>query len=166
MNTDLNILLKDILSDMQTTVSEKKATIILESLPPLIVNPGLMRPLFSNLVGNALKYSKKDVEPVIKIYSEISNAAGSENGQTAGQSKYCRIYVEDNGIGFDQKYAEQIFDMFTRLHLSGEFEGTGIGLALCKRIADLHNGFISARSKLSSGSTFIVSLPYAQAVVV
>ncbi len=163
VNTDLNILLKDILSDMQTTVSEKKATIILESLPPLVVNPGLMRPLFSNLVGNALKYSKKDVEPVIKIYSEISTA-GNENGQTPGQNKYCRIYVEDNGIGFDQKYAEQIFDMFTRLHLSGEFEGTGIGLALCKRIADLHNGFISARSKLSDGSTFIVSLPYAQAV--
>ncbi|HEY4147871.1 MAG TPA: response regulator [Chitinophagaceae bacterium] len=161
VNTDLNQLLKDILLDMQTTVSEKKATIILDPLPPLVVNPGLMRPLFSNLVGNALKYSKKDVEPVIKIYSEISTA-GNEHGQTAGQNKYCRIYVEDNGIGFDQKYAEQIFDMFTRLHLSGEFEGTGIGLALCKRIADLHNGFISARSKLSNGSTFIVSLPFAQ----
>ncbi len=161
VSTDLNVLLKDILSDMQTTVSEKKATIILDPLPPLVVNPGLMRPLFSNLVGNALKYSKKDVEPVIKIYSEISTT-GSEHGQTPGLNNYCRIYIEDNGIGFDQKYAEQIFDMFTRLHLSGEFEGTGIGLALCKRIADLHNGFISARSKLSNGSTFIVSLPFAQ----
>jgi len=158
VHTDLNTLLKDVLLDMQTTVSEKKATIVLDSLPLLVVNPGLMRPLFSNLVGNALKYAKKDVEPVIKIYSEIS-AGGSDNGHPAPDHQYCRIYVEDNGIGFDQKYAEQIFDMFTRLHISGEFEGTGIGLALCKRIADLHNGFISARSKVSKGATFIVSLP-------
>jgi light-regulated signal transduction histidine kinase (bacteriophytochrome) len=164
VHTDLNVLLSDVLSDMQTTVSEKKATIILETLPPLVVNPGLIRPLFSNLVSNALKYAKKDVDPVIKIYSEIS-AAGQEAEQPAPPHKYCRIYVEDNGIGFDQKYAEQIFDMFTRLHLSGEFEGTGIGLALCKRIADLHNGFISARSKVSNGSTFIVSLPVAQQAV-
>lgn len=165
VNTDLNTLLKDVLADMHATVTEKKATIVLESLPPLVVNPGLMRPLFSNLVGNALKYAKKDVDPVIKIYSEIS-AADSEASQPAPeQYKYCRIYVEDNGIGFDQKYAEQIFDMFTRLHISGEFEGTGIGLALCKRITDLHNGFISARSKVSNGATFIVSLPFAQQAV-
>jgi len=150
---------------MQTTVTDKNASIIIESLPPLIVNPGLMRPLFSNLVGNALKYSRKEVSPVIKIYSEISTAAVEDNGSASSQSKYCRIYVEDNGIGFDQKYAEQIFDMFTRLHLTGEFEGTGIGLALCKRIADLHNGFISARSKLSQGATFIISLPFAQQAV-
>jgi len=164
VNTDLNTLLKDVLADMHATVTEKKATIVLEALPPLIVNPGLMRPLFSNLVGNALKYAKKDVDPVIKIYSEISVTDG-ETGQPApDQYKYCRIYVEDNGIGFDQKYAEQIFDMFTRLHISGEFEGTGIGLALCKRITDLHNGFISARSKVSNGATFIVSLPFAQQV--
>jgi len=165
VNTDLNVILKEVLADMQTTVTDKNASIIIESLPPLIVNPGLMRPLFSNLVGNALKYSRKEVSPVIKIYSEISTGGIEDNGSTATQNKYCRIYVEDNGIGFDQKYAEQIFDMFTRLHLTGEFEGTGIGLALCKRIADLHNGFISARSKLSQGSTFIISLPFAQQAV-
>ena len=164
VNTDLNMLLKDVLSDMQATVAEKKATIVLESLPPLTVNPGLMRPLFSNLVGNALKYAKKDVDPVIKIYSEISTTDDEHSHPAPDQYKYCRIYVEDNGIGFDQKYAEQIFDMFTRLHISGEFEGTGIGLALCKRITDLHNGFISARSKVSKGATFIVSLPFAQQV--
>ena len=165
VNTDLNLVLKEVLADMQTTVTDKNASIVIESLPPLMVNPGLMRPLFSNLVGNALKYSRKEVSPVIKIYSEISTDGIEGNGQASAQNKYCRIYVEDNGIGFDQKYAEQIFDMFTRLHLAGEFEGTGIGLALCKRIADLHNGFISARSKLSQGSTFIISLPFAQQAV-
>ncbi len=162
VNTDLNLLVKDVLSDLQTVVTEKKATIVLDPLPPLVVNPGLMRPLFSNLVGNALKYARKDVDPVIKIYSEISTGGAEPGNAAPNQYNYCRIYVEDNGIGFDQKYAEQIFDMFTRLHISGEFEGTGIGLALCKRITDLHNGFISARSKISKGATFIVSLPVAQ----
>ena len=72
---------------------------------------------------------------------------------------YCRIFIEDNGIGFDQRYAEEIFGMFKRLHRNSEFEGTGIGLALCKKIVEQHNGFISARSKVGEGTTFIVSLP-------
>ena len=86
-----------------------------------------------------------------------------KNGNEA--SKYCRIFIEDNGIGFEQKYAEEIFGMFKRLHNNGEFEGTGIGLALCKKIIEQHNGFISARSKPDEGSTFIISLPVRQAVV-
>ena len=123
------------------------------------VNPVLIRPLFYNLISNAVKYSKKDIPPQIKIYSEISP---SVNGSITGSNNriaYCRIYVEDNGIGFEQKYAEQIFHMFKRLHLNTEFEGTGIGLALCKKIVEKHNGFISARSKVAEGSTFIISLP-------
>lgn len=72
---------------------------------------------------------------------------------------YCRIFVEDNGIGFDQKYAEQIFEMFKRLHHQDEYEGTGIGLAFCKKIMEQHEGFISARSSVDQGATFIVALP-------
>jgi len=159
VNTDLNVILKEVLADMQTTVTDKNASIIIESLPPLIVNPGLMRPLFSNLVGNALKYSRKEVSPVIKIYSEISTGGIEDNGSTATQNKYCRIYVEDNGIGFDQKYAEQIFDMFRRLHPTAEYEGTGIGLALCKKIVEKHHGFISARGRSGEGAVFVISLP-------
>ena len=124
-------------------------------------NPVLMRPLFHNLISNAIKYAKKDVQPVVKIYSEFS---AGQNGSdvSEGKSKYCRIYVEDNGIGFDQKYSEQIFGMFKRLHLHTEFEGTGIGLALCKKIVEEHNGFITARSKVNEGSIFIISLPVQQ----
>src|SRR4030095_5430350 len=95
--------------------------------------------------------SRKDVTPTIKIYSEA-------NGDSS-EKKYCRIFFEDNGIAFDQKYAEQIFQMFNRLHHGSEYEGTGIGLALCKKIVEEHKGFISARSKLNEGATFIVSLP-------
>ncbi|MEP6648130.1 MAG: ATP-binding protein, partial [Saprospiraceae bacterium] len=93
---------------------------------------------------------------VIKIYSD--SLPGSMNSNLS-IDPYCRIFVEDNGIGFDQKYAEQIFEMFKRLHHQDEYEGTGIGLAFCKKIMEQHEGFISARSSVDQGATFIVALP-------
>ena len=157
VESDLNILISEVLSDMEDEVNAKKARISVELLPQMTVNPGLIRPLFHNLISNALKYSKKNVDPITSIHSEISPAL---NGTTKDvNNKYCRIFIEDNGIGFDQKYSEQIFGMFKRLHLNTEFEGTGIGFALCKKIVEKHNGYISARSKINEGSTFIISLP-------
>ncbi len=158
-NSDLNVVLDEVLSDLQSNIEAKGATIMIEKLPSLFVSPGLMRPLFNNLIGNALKYSKKEVKPVIKIYADtitFERKKGSGN-----PDKYWRIYVEDNGIGFEQKYAEQIFGMFKRLHAASDFEGTGIGLTLCKKIVEEHNGFISAKSKMGEGSTFIILLPFA-----
>jgi len=161
--TNLNTVVQEVLNDMESNVLEKCAQVNLGSLPSIEANPGLIRPLFSNLLGNALKYSRKDVSPVINIRSEINMLAANGNGLKKNQpSRYCKIYVEDNGIGFEQEYAEQIFDMFKRLHVSNEFEGTGIGLALCKKIVEKHHGFISARSKVNEGSTFIISLPMVQ----
>ena len=157
--SDLNVVVQDVLVDLETTMDQKKAKINIQPLPTLYVNPGLMRPLFFNLIGNALKYCKKDITPVINIHSEISLNAAKVNGKEMQNKKYCRIYVEDNGIGFNQKYAKQIFDMFKRLHVHSEFEGTGIGLALCKQIVEKHNGYISALSKIDQGATFIISLP-------
>jgi signal transduction histidine kinase len=161
VETDLNEILTEVLSEMETVVNDKNAKIEADQLPNLSVNPVLMRPLFHNLISNAIKYAKKDVQPVVKIYSEYS---AGQNGTDPNEikNKYCRIYVEDNGIGFDQKYSEQIFGMFKRLHLHSEFEGTGIGLALCKKIVEEHNGFITARSKINEGSVFIISLPVQQ----
>ncbi len=156
-HSDLNQLVNEVLGDMDATVTDKRAKISVDKLPSLYVNPTLIRPLFYNLIHNALKYSKTNVEPTIRIYSESD---APSNGSVSGESKkYCRIYVEDNGIGFDQKYAEQIFEMFKRLHHHDEYEGTGIGLAFCKKIVEQHEGFISARSSLDKGATFIVSLP-------
>jgi signal transduction histidine kinase len=140
-------------------VKQKNAQIEVDNLYTIQGNPGLIRPLFYNLINNALKYSKKDVSPVIKIRSELSMAVNGRNANQEATNRYCRIYIEDNGIGFDQKYAEEIFGMFKRLHRHAEFEGTGIGLALCKKIVEQHNGYISARSKINEGSTFIISLP-------
>jgi signal transduction histidine kinase len=161
VTSDVNVLLKELLADMEDEVREKKATIQVDHIPPLLVSPRLIRPLFQNLINNALKYRKKNVDPKISIRSEISLAISDRDNKNL-VNKYCRIFVEDNGIGFDQKYAEEIFGMFKRLHHHGEFEGTGVGLALCKKITELHNGFISARSKVNEGTTFIISLPLEQ----
>jgi len=155
---DLNVVLKEVISEMEGPIREKKAEITLDPLPVLPVNAVLMGPLFSNLISNSLKYSKKQEVPRIYIRHEMLSS-GAANGGKDMDSKYCRIIIEDNGIGFDQKYAEQIFDMFRRLHPSAEYEGTGIGLALCKKIVEKHKGFISARSKPGEGAAFIVSLP-------
>jgi signal transduction histidine kinase len=157
VNCDMNALLDEVLVDLDEEVKAKHGKVSIDKLPVLSVNPSLMKPLFHNLIGNALKYSKKDIAPMVKITSEIS---GQVNGKANGESiKYCRIFIQDNGIGFDQKYAEEIFGMFKRLHHNSEFQGTGIGLALCKKIVEQHKGYISARSKLNEGSTFIISLP-------
>ena len=160
VHTDLNVVVEEVLSDMEAEMLNEKAKVRVNGLPSLEVNPGLMGPLFSNLIGNALKYRKKNTDPIINIYAEKEVAAGLQNKVNgSGKGKFCRIFVEDNGIGFDQKYAEQIFDMFVRLHGNSEYEGTGIGLALCKQIVEHHHGFISALSKENEGTTFILSFP-------
>jgi signal transduction histidine kinase len=157
IETNMNNLITEVLSDMEFNIKEKQAKILVERLPAIHVNPSLIRALFQNLISNSLKYSKKTINPIIRISSEIS----FEKNQTDINltEKYCRIQITDNGIGFDQKDATQIFSIFKRLHFNNEFEGTGIGLAICKKIVDQHNGFISARSKLDEGSTFIISIP-------
>jgi signal transduction histidine kinase len=153
VETDLNLILEEVLVEMNEEVQKKSAKINIGPMPKLPVNPGLMRPLFYNLINNSLKYSKKDVPPTIKIRSEYNK------DRLLKESNFCRIIIEDNGIGFDQQYAEQIFGMFKRLHRHNEFEGTGIGLALCKKIVEEHRGHITALSRENEGATFIISLP-------
>jgi signal transduction histidine kinase len=157
VESDLNVVIKDVLTDLEEEINTNNATISIQPLPSLHVRPTLMRPLFQNLISNALKYHKKDDGVNIEIRSEVSFGISERDKNLV--NKYCRIFVKDNGIGFDQKYAEEIFGMFRRLHHNGEYSGTGVGLALCKKIAELHHGFISARSKIDEGSTFIVSFP-------
>jgi light-regulated signal transduction histidine kinase (bacteriophytochrome) len=157
INSDLNKIVSEVIVDMDEEVRAKEAKILVSNLPVLQVNPGLIKPLFQNLIGNALKYSKKNMIPTISIKADVGLKSKAKIGEYS--RNYCRIFIEDNGIGFDQRYAEEIFGMFKRLHRNSEFEGTGIGLALCKKIVEQHNGFISARSKVGEGSTFIISLP-------
>ena len=161
VQTDLHLVVNEVWEELQNTVDEKKAQVKVAALPVIEANPGLIKPLFFNLIGNALKYAKKDVAPVINIDFEID-----ENEQillgAEKPVKFCRIFIKDNGIGFEQQYAGQIFQMFQRLHSQTDYEGTGIGLALCKQIVEKHKGYINALSTINEGATFIVSLPIAQ----
>ena len=157
---DLNGVVDEVLSEMDGLIREKNAEIKIDPLPVLPASTVLMGPLFSNLISNSLKYGKKTEPPRIHIRYEEGPALTSANGRE-DEGRYGRIYIEDNGIGFDQKYAEQIFDMFRRLHSNAEYEGTGIGLALCKKIVEMHNGFISALGRPGEGAVFIVALPLA-----
>jgi light-regulated signal transduction histidine kinase (bacteriophytochrome) len=114
-----------------------------------------MRQLFQNLISNAIKFRKPGSTPFVSIYTE-----GGENGLSENYSSTCyRVVIEDNGIGFDPKYAEDIFVVFKRLHSYHEYEGTGVGLSICKKIVDRHNGKIFAKSKINEGSKFIIEFP-------
>ena len=155
---DLNNLIPGILSELNGRVEEKNIKIVLDKLPVICANEVLMHQLFLNLLENAAKYTSKINSPEILIYSEFFTVQ-KKVGDKMTDIKYGRIFIEDNGIGFDQKYSEEIFDMFRRLHPNIEYDGTGIGLALCKKIVEKHNGFISAKSELDKGSTFMISLP-------
>ena len=152
---DLNDLLSEVLSDMEVEIEKTGAVIKIDRLPKIWAIPSQMRQLFQNLISNGTKFKKQNVAPVVSIYKETKPAT-TINGQ---QSAYHRIVVEDNGIGFDDQYAEEIFTVFKRLHSYHEYEGTGVGLSICKKIIDLHNGKLTAQSKLNEGSKFIVELP-------
>jgi signal transduction histidine kinase len=157
INSDINAILNEVLSDMDLQIQEKNAKIIIDDLPKIPVYPRLMKPLFQNLINNSLKYAQKNIEPRIKISGRIELIENMHD--KASGSKFCRINVQDNGVGFEQQYAEQIFTMFKRLHGNSEYHGTGIGLAICKKIVEEHHGYISARSDLNKGATFTISLP-------
>ena len=155
---DLNLVLQEVLSDLEAKIIEKRAKVYVEPLPTIPGNQHLLRSLFINLIENAIKYSRMDISPEI-VVRPVHNGTNGSGSSKSKYNKYCRILVEDNGIGFEQKYAEHIFNMFRRLHNVAEFDGTGIGLAICKKIVEKHNGFISAQSEVNKGSRFTISLP-------
>jgi len=133
----------------------------LNELPVIEADPVQMRQLFQNLIGNALKFHQEAKPPVVKVRGRAADPppAQSENGHAGGA---CVIEVEDNGIGFDEKYLDRIFVLFQRLHGRSAYEGTGIGLAICRKIADRHIGSITAKSAPGQGATFVVTLPLKQ----
>ncbi len=117
-----------------------------------------MRQVFQNLIGNALKFSGSEDKPVIEITSETI-LEKSIDSPTSPDGKFCRIMVKDNGIGFDEIYLDRIFIIFQSLNDRQSYEGTGIGLAIAKKIIEKHNGLITAKSKLGEGASFIIVLP-------
>ena len=156
-STDLNKVLKEVFNDLEIRINETKTKIKKDNLPVIDADPLQIKQLFQNIIGNAIKYHRPNVSPIININSKIIK---KEDGR-----KYCEINISDNGIGFDNKYSEQIFGLFRRLHARSEYEGTGIGLAVCKKIVDQHNGIIRVYSKEMEGSTFYIQLPIKQNVI-
>jgi PAS domain S-box-containing protein len=141
---DLNIVAQEALQDLEMVIGEKKATINIQQLPVIYADEQMMRQLFENLLSNSIKYSKADVTPIIDITCK-------ENHDSL------QLSFSDNGIGFDEKYLPQMFALFQRLNRREDFEGTGIGLAICKKIMDIHHGKIWAKGELGKGATFYIS---------
>lgn len=158
-DTDLNELLENAKVDQAQHIEEKNAKIQNQHLPQLKVIPFQIQQLFFNLISNSLKYSKSDVPPEIKISCKKVTASEEDLIPKNSKDKFYKITFKDNGIGFEQEYAEKIFILFNRLHNKNEYEGTGIGLAICKKIVENHRGFIFATAKPDAGATFIIYLP-------
>ncbi len=137
------------------------------ALPTVEAPPIQMRQLFQHLLGNASKYRKQDTSPIVKIMgNSIKNGQVPEGGKTTReQQDYWEIVVEDNGIGFDPQYADRIFGMFPRLHGRSEYEGTGVGLAICKKIVESHHGTIVASGMKDQGEKYILHLPVKQHIL-
>ena len=159
--TNLNTLAKEAIAELEIEIEKSNARIHVGDLPIVWAVPSLMKQLFHNLVSNAIKFRKKGVEPVIQIearnMNEHEHAIPAVNGH-----KYHKVSISDNGIGFDPKYSEEIFMVFKRLNSYHEYEGTGVGLSICKKIVEKHNGFIIAHSEQGKGSTFSFVLPEKQ----
>ncbi len=147
---DLNIIVSQVVSDLEVRIQQSDATLDLGTLPEIEGDQLQLRQLFQNLLGNALKFHRPDVAPVVRIFAE------------AVDDETVRLSVQDNGIGFDEKYLDRIFTIFQRLHGRVEYEGTGVGLAVCRKIVERHGGTITARSAPGEGATFIVTLPRTQ----
>ena len=144
--TDLNLVLSDVLSDLEIRIEQVKGKIENESLPVIEADSSQMRQLFQNLIANAFKFHRPGFPPLVKVTSEVGNGR-------------CILSVVDNGIGFDEKYLDKIFTIFQRLHGKQEYEGTGVGLAVCRRIVERHGGTITAQSKIGEGARFLIALP-------
>ncbi|WP_264537280.1 response regulator [Flavobacterium sp. N1736] len=156
--TDLNIVLQEVLSDFDYLIERKNAIIKTSELPTIDSIPSQLRQVFQNLIGNALKFSGNNGDPVIEITSELITTKDFD-GEVSPDGKFCRITVTDNGIGFDEIYLDRIFIIFQSLNDRQTYEGTGIGLAIAKKIVDKHNGLITAKSQLGKGASFIMVLP-------
>ena len=163
-NTDLTVVVQDVLDDMEATIIAKGAVVTVDNLPVVNGDSRQLKQLFQNIIGNALKYQKNITFPKINITSEIvkRNTIHATANLERNEDLYYKIIVTDNGIGFEQEYAERIFKLFQRLHSKHEFEGTGIGLALVQKVVENHNGFITVESKPDEGSSFNIFLPLVQ----
>ncbi len=155
---NLTEVLHDVVSDLEVRIEEVDGEVIFDELPSIDADRTQMRQLFQNLIANALKFHRKDVRPKVEISASILDKGRMIN------FRCCRIEVADNGIGFDMKYADRIFGIFQRLHTRNDYEGTGVGLATCRKIAERHQGDINVQSECDQGTVFSIEIPIHQPI--
>jgi signal transduction histidine kinase len=160
---DLNDIVQELRDDFELIIADRNATLAVSDLPTLDANRGQIRQVFQNIISNALKFSRPDVPPVIEILSKRLAEKSFQSAQS-DDGNYYMICIRDNGIGFNEKYVNNIFSLFERLNSKDKYEGTGIGLAIAKKIIDKHNGLITAVSKEGLGAEFQMILPISQAI--
>jgi two-component system, chemotaxis family, CheB/CheR fusion protein len=157
---DLEIIIKDVLSNFNDIIKEKKATVQLGEMCEADVIVFQFRQMMHNLLSNALKFTKPDVQPSIKINCRIISGNNLQEKGLLPDKQYCHISVSDNGIGFEEKFSEKVFEVFQKLHSKNEYPGTGIGLATVKKIVGHHHGTVHVKSTLNKGSTFNIYIPF------
>ncbi|MEO8472623.1 MAG: response regulator [Chryseolinea sp.] len=158
VQTDLNTIVDETLADLEFPPNAASPIIEIGALPEIDIMPVLMRQVFQNLISNSLKFCKEDVPCVIMIKAE---RIGEKNFQAPASDTgdFCRIVIQDNGIGFRQEYSNKIFEIFQRLNDRDQYEGTGIGLSIVRKVIDRHDGIISAKSEENKGATFNIVIP-------
>ncbi|MCF0062355.1 PAS domain-containing protein [Dyadobacter chenwenxiniae] len=157
---DLNKIVSAVIADLEVSIEEQKSEIRVAQLPVVWGNPSQLTQLVQNLLSNAIKYKKQDIPSEIEIRADdLTETEKADLPRLSPGHRYIKFEVSDNGIGFDEKYLGRIFQMFQRLHGRGEFSGSGIGLALCKKVVQNHHGHITAQSEPDRGATFMVYLP-------
>ncbi len=154
VSVDLTQVVREVEVDLETRIQESGGRVEVGELPILEADPTQMHQLLQNLISNALKFHRKEEPPLVKVYRQHQPGA-----EPSLETRRCCIVVEDNGIGFDEKYLERIFQPFQRLHGRQEYEGTGMGLAICRKIVERHEGQLTAKSAPGRGSTFVITLP-------
>ncbi|WP_394773447.1 PAS domain-containing protein [Flavobacterium sp.] len=159
---NLSQIIDEVKEDLKEELEQKEAIIETNKTGDVSIIPFQFRQLLYNLTSNSLKFSKPNIKPVIKITSEFGKGSDLDNEALAKDTEYCHISISDNGIGFESQYSKKIFEVFQRLHGKMEYSGTGIGLAIVKKIVENHNGFITAKGELNKGATFEIYIPVIQ----
>jgi signal transduction histidine kinase len=159
---DLARIAGEVVADLEVRLEQSGGRVDIGALPTIAADALQMRQLFQNLIGNALKFHRPEVAPVVSLAARLVPDADQCLDTPPPAAEHYQIIVADNGIGFDEKYRERIFSVFQRLHSRSAYEGTGVGLAICRKIVERHGGSITATSTPGQGARFIVTLPIHQ----
>ena len=162
MPVDLGQVTREVVADLEIRIEQVGAQVEVGELPTIDADPMQMRQLMQNLLSNALKFHRPDVPPVVTIEAQRFDENSPSPAGDSETPALCQLTVADNGIGFDEKYLDRIFTVFQRLHGRSTYEGTGVGLAVCRKIIERHRGSITAQSSPNCGATFVITLPYTQ----